>query len=332
MRSLASHVLLLYEIYMSFSEKITTAILILSESNTLSFASAVDPLRAANRRAGRQLFDWHFVTATGAPAELTSGVMVHGTPLARCESCDLLIIIAGFNLEAHATPALLSGLRRVAPRANQIAAIDGGSWLLARAGLLDGERATTHWEDLDTFRSHFEHVETLPHRFVKSGKFYTAGAASPGLDMILRLIEERFGAKLMQEVAGAFLHDPSQPAELPQNPASRQSLAKHHPQVARALSLMQDRIETPLSISEIADRLSVSPRLLEMRFKEALGQSPKATYLSLRLSAAHRFALETAMSVQDIALATGFGSQSSFARAFRSAYGQSVRALRARAQ
>ncbi|MCV2893020.1 GlxA family transcriptional regulator [Lentibacter sp. XHP0401] len=321
---------------MTLSEKISakpldTAVLVLSDSNTLSFAAAVDPLRAANRRAGRPLFSWRFITPTEAAAKLTSGIEVHGAAIATLENCDLLIIVAGFNLEAHATPQLLTALRRVAPRAGQIAAIDGASWLLARAGLLDGQSATTHWEDLETFATRFDAVETLPHRFVQSGKFATAGAAMPGLDMMLRLIEERFGARLAQEVAGAFLHDPSLPADLPQNPASRQSLARHHPAVARALSLMQANVETPLGIAALATQLSLSPRLLEMRFKAALGQSPKATYLALRLSEAHRLALDTSLPVQDIALATGFASQASFARAFRKAHGRSVRTLRQKA-
>ncbi|MCO4826996.1 MULTISPECIES: GlxA family transcriptional regulator [Lentibacter] len=318
---------------MAISEKISpkaidTAVLVLSDSNTLSFAAAVDPLRAANRRAGRTLFSWRFVTPTESAAKLTSGIEVQGLPLAALESCDLLIIVAGFNLDAHATPQLLAALRRLAPHAGQIAAIDGASWLLASAGLLDGQSATAHWEDLEHFATRFDAVETLPHRFVQSGKFATAGAAMPGLDMMLRLIEERFGARLAQEVAGAFLHDPSQPADLPQNPASRQSLARHHPAVARALALMQAHVETPLSIAALATQLSLSPRVLELRFKAALGQSPKATYLALRLSEAHRLALDTSLPVQDIALATGFASQASFARAFSKAHGRSLRALR----
>ncbi|WP_438990938.1 GlxA family transcriptional regulator [Lentibacter sp.] len=310
------------------SKPLDTAVLVLGDSNTLSFAAAVDPLRAANRRAGRALFSWRFVTPTEAPVRLTSGIEVHGTPLAAVEACDVLIVVAGFNLDAHATPHLLAALRRLAPRAGQIAAIDGASWLLARAELLNGQSATTHWEDLERFAARFEAVETLPHRFVQSGKFATAGAAMPGLDMMLRLIGEHFGARLAQEVAGAFLHDPSQPADLPQNPASRQSLARHHPAVARALALMQSHVETPLSIAALAARLSLSPRVLELRFKAALGQSPKATYLALRLSEAHRLALDTSLPVQDIALATGFASQASFARAFQKAHGRSLRALR----
>ena len=329
--------LIFYEIDMANTEKILakpldTAVLTFSDSNTLSFAAAVDPLRAANRRAGRTLFQWRFVTPTDAPATLTSGVEVHGTALSQIDSCDLLVIVAGFNLEAHATPALLATLRRLAPRAGQVLAIDGASWLLARAGLLNGHRATTHWEDLESFAARFDGVETLAHRFVQSGKFATAGAAMSGLDMMLRLIEERFGARLAQEVAGAFLHDPSLPADLPQNPASRQSLARHHPAVARALALMQANVETPLGIAALATAVSLSPRVLELRFKAALGQSPKATYLALRLSEAHRLALDTSLPVQDIALATGFASQASFARAFRAAHGNSVRSLRGRPQ
>ena len=89
------------------------AVLVLDDSNTLSFAAAVDPLRAANRMAGRKLFAWQFVTAGGTPARLTSGIDVPGTALRRLDRCDLLIVIAGFRLADHATPALRASLRKI---------------------------------------------------------------------------------------------------------------------------------------------------------------------------------------------------------------------------
>ncbi|MFD2854510.1 hypothetical protein ACFSZS_06610 [Seohaeicola zhoushanensis] len=80
------------------------ALLVLDDSNMLPLAAAVDPMRAANRLAARRMFDWTYLTATARPARLTSGIEVPGTPIARAEPCDLLLVIAGFNLEAQATP------------------------------------------------------------------------------------------------------------------------------------------------------------------------------------------------------------------------------------
>ena len=93
---------------------LNVAVLVLDDCNTLSFAAGVDPMRAANRLGPGRPFDWSYVTATEQPARLTSGLAVPGTPIARLEGCDLMLVIAGFNLDRHGTPALLASLRRLA--------------------------------------------------------------------------------------------------------------------------------------------------------------------------------------------------------------------------
>lgn len=305
-----------------------TAVLVLDRSNTLSFAAAVDPMRAANRRAGKTLFDWQFHTASGAPAQLTSGLQITGTPVAQLDGCDLLILVAGFDLEDHASPRFLASLRRLSKAGVTIAAIDGAPWLLARAGLLDGFRATTHWEDLEDFATRFPAVDTRRDRFVIDTPFATSGGAAPGLDMMLHLISSRFGASLAARVASALVYDPQPAGEQAVGPGSAARPVRRHPLIARALALMETHIDEPLPIAEIAVRLSLSPRTLEQRFAAHMGQSPLGFYLQLRLNEAHRLAIDTSMSVQEIASATGFASQASLARAFRRAHGLSVRDLR----
>lgn len=285
-------------------------------------------MRAANRRSGRTLFEWSFCTATGTPANLTSGLRVTGPPIAKLDRCDLLLVVAGFNLESHATPALLASLRRLAPNCRAIAGVDGGGWLLARAGLLNGHTATPHWEDLAAFAAEFPDVNAVSDRYVVSGKYMTSGGAAPCIDMMLHLIGARHGTVLAETVANTFIYDPLPSGEQPQYRRAQNVLLRRHPAVAGALRLMETALETPRTIPDIAAALNISPRLLEMRFQTALGQSPHAAYLSLRLSEALRLALDTGHSVHEIALATGFTSQSSFARAFRATHKTSVRALR----
>lgn len=311
------------------SSPLHTAILVLEACNTLSFAAAVDPMRAANRMAGRRLFSWRYVTATGTPARLTSDIAVPGTALARLEGCDLLLVIAGFGVDQHATPALLASLRRLAATGATLAGIDGGPWLLARAGLLDQHRATTHWEDFEAFANRFPAITALCDRFHIDGARMTCGGALPAIDMMLHLIGARYGTRLANRVAGAFIHDTNP------DPARAQTRSGpnpgHTPTTARASALMEQTLDQPLSIAALARRCATSPRSLQAQFRARLNTTPQAHYLHLRLSEALRLVTDTNSPLTDVALATGFASQSSFARAFRAAHGCAARSLRNKA-
>ena len=305
---------------------LSVTVLVCDATNTLSFAAAVDPMRAANRQAGRTLFDWRYATPTGAPVRLTSALDIPGAAIADVHHTDLLIVLAGFALDRHDTPALRASLRRLAKAGTTIAGIDGGPWLMAAAGLLDQEVATTHWEDLAKFASRFPDVTTVADRFRISGARLTCGGALPAIDMMLHIISARYGAGLAAQVAGAFIHDsPADPAR-PQSPARADP--RHNRLTSEASALMEHTIDTPLSIPDIAQRVSTTPRRLEAQFNARLGHSPKAHYLSLRLTEALRLVTQTDLPLIDVALATGFSSAASFARAFRKAHGTSARALR----
>lgn len=304
-----------------------TVVLVLDQCNTLSFAAATDPMRAANRKSGASLFRWRFATAEGSAANLTTGLTVTGPPIASIASCDLLIVVAGFDLAKHATARLSASLRRLTQQGTGIIAIDGGPWLLASAGLLNGHQATTHWEDLDAFTSKFPEVETRRDRYCLSPPFATSGGASPAIDLMLNLIAIRWGGDLARRTAAAFLYDPvpegrwQTPSSLPRDP-------RRPAVVTQVLDLMAQTLDDPLSIQSLAARTHQSPRRLEQLFAEHVGQAPQSYYLHLRLTEAHRLATDSPMSVRDIGFATGFGSLASFSRAFKAQFGQSVSALR----
>lgn len=305
---------------------LSVAVLVFPETNTLSFAAAVDPLRAANRQAGRTLFHWHYLTPTDQAVPLTSGISVKGTPLSKLLKTDLLLVIAGFDIEAHASPAISAGLRRIARSGATLAGIDGGPWMLAQAGLLNGLTATTHWEDLSDFATRFPDITTVANRFCISGRAMTCAGAVPALDMMLHLIAARYGRRLAARVAGAFIHDSATDPARPQTRAGPDP--RHNRITAEASAIMQQALDQPLKIPEIAARMNLSPRTLEAQFQTRLGQSPKAHYLTLRLGEALRLVTQTDSPLIEVALATGFSSAASFARAFRNAHGTSARALR----
>ncbi|MEZ5869525.1 MAG: GlxA family transcriptional regulator [Defluviimonas denitrificans] len=304
------------------------AVLVMGDTNLFSLAAAVDPMRAANRRAGRKLFDWRYVSTSGGPVPLTAGFTIPTERMPEKPGDDLLMVIAGFRIMEQATPALLARLRRLAPQLRGMAGIDGGPWFLALAGLLEGRAATVHWEDLETFAARFPAIETRADRYVISGRYITTGGAAPCLDMMLDLIRARWGAELALRVAGAFVYEPFQTAAQPQQALPAARIARADPALGQAIARMEQGVEDPPAIAEIAAGIGLSQRRLEMLFADRLGVSPGRFFLDLRLDEARRLLTDTRMSVQEIALRTGFSGQATFARAFRARFGMTASALR----
>ena len=316
-------------LFAASDDPLQVTLLLLCDSSMMSLASTLEPMRAANRLARRRLFDWRLVTPDGKPALLTCGVPVPAEAAFGPElSGDALIVVAGFNQERHAGKETLAELRRAARRFRALGGVEAGSWLLARAGLLNGHAATTHWEDLEDLSGRFPEVNVLPDRFVIDGRFFTSGGASPTFDLMLHLIRSRFGYALALEVASVFIYDETHAATDAQPLVSLGRLAGHEPRVAAAIRLMEQRLDSPLTTAAIARRLEVSVRTLELLFKRALGIGPGTYYLHLRLQAARRLLLDTRLSMQVIAVRCGFGSHSAFSRIFRQHFAVSPSAYR----
>jgi transcriptional regulator GlxA family with amidase domain len=257
---------------------------------------------------------------------LTSGLVVPSNALARIDHCDLLLIVAGFALEAQATPALGASLRRLAACAQICCGVDGGPWIMARAGLLDGHSATAHWEDIERFAATFTQVHTKNARYQISGKMMTSAGATPAIDMMLALIARSHSEALSNQVAASFIldHSPSPTAPQLRSPAPQ----RHNTTTAKAHAIMEHSLDEPLAIAVIAQKLGLGSRALQKQFRTQLGTTAQHHYVSLRLNEARRRVRGSTQPLFEIALATGFGSQSSFSRAYAQAFGMSASADR----
>ncbi|MDQ6437343.1 GlxA family transcriptional regulator [Mesorhizobium sp. LHD-90] len=303
--------------------------LVLSGSSIMCVASAVDPLRAANRVSGETVFDWKIVSADGAMPTTTSGlpVAVSGR-FDPSERTGMLAIVGGFGTRDHGTPALLSGIRRAARSARAYGGIEAGSWLVARAGLLEGRAATTHWEDMEDFTAAFPGTDVRPDRYVIDGPAFTAGGASPTFDLMLHLIRSRLGMAVALDVASVFIYDQARAATDAQPLVSLGRLDGYDPRLAQAIRLMETHIDQPLTTAAIARRAGVTARTLEGIFTRSIGETPGAYYLRLRLHAARRLVLDTRIAMADIAARCGFSSSAAFSRAFSRAFGNPPTAMR----
>lgn len=306
------------------------ALLVLPQASILSVASTLDPLRNANRHLGREAFRWRVVSPDGRPVPLTCRLELPADgALPQAEGADALIVIAGFRQAEVVTRPLLRDLRRMAPGFRAMGGIDAGSWVLARAGLLDGHRATVHWEDLEDLAAAHPAIEVLPDRFVLSGGGLrmTAGGAAPATDLMLQLIRARHGAALARQVAVSFITTPHDGAE-PQLAPPREAPRRLDPRIAAAIARMEARIEAPETATETAAALGLTPRRLEQLFRADLGMGPAGFALDLRLQAARRLVADTRHPLAQVALRTGFASQAGFSRAFRRRFGIAPSTLR----
>lgn len=314
-------------IFQPASQPLTIALFVLPQASILEVASALDPLRNANRQLGREAFRWRVVTPDGQPAPLTCGISLPSAgSLADATGAEALIVIAGYRLDLVATRPLIHDLRRIAPRFALVGGIDAGPWVLARAGLLNGYRATVHWEDLEDLAAAHPEVDVVPDRFVIDRNRVTIAGAAPAADFMLHLIRTRHGAALARQVAASFLTR-ARPGYEPQIAAADPDPALD-PRVATALARMEARIETPEPVAATARAVGLSPRRLETLFRTALGTTPAAHALGLRLSAARRMLTDTHHPLAEVALRTGFSSPATLSRAFRSRFGHPPGALR----
>lgn len=287
----------------------------------MSVACTIDPMRAANRMARHQIFDWTVQTLDGCPVMLSCGLPLFSDLKFDVKAgADVLIIVAGFDSDLHASRASVTAIGKAASRYYCVGGVEAGSLILARAGLLNGRSATTHWEDLEEFAHAYPDIDVRPDRYVIEGKYFTTGGASPTFDLMLHLIRRRQGIAFAMEVASAFIYDEVHRPSDAQSIVSLGHLNKIEPRIVDAIRIMETHIEDPVAISDIARQLHISVRLLENLFKEAMQTSPGKYYRSLRLQVARRLTEESKLSAQEIAVRTGFNSLSAFSRAFKTKY------------
>lgn len=314
-------------------QTLTVTILVLPDASLMSLAATLDPLRAANRISGAESYRWKVVSCDGQAVRTSCGLPVQvDAAFDPQERCDMLIVVAAFNVARHATPSLVAAVRRGARQARMVGGIEAGSWVLAMAGLLDDRRATTHWEDFEDFAARFPQVDVIPDRWIVDGQIFTTGGAAPALDFMLALIRARQGLAAALNVASLYVYDETRRPSDAQPLVSMGRTGQREPRVAAAVRIMEEHLDAPLPVHVIARRTGCSVRTLEGLFRGAVQTSPGAYYLSLRLQAARRLVVDSRLSMAETAVRTGFSSVASLSRAFRRAYGHPPSVARRRSQ
>ncbi len=307
------------------------AILVLPSFSNLTLAALMEPLRAANRWAGRTLFEWSTVTERGEPIASSSGLrVIPDRSIDALDAFDALFVVASFDAELH-TSGRVKRLIRAAARAGKlVGGLESAAYCLAAAGVLDGHKATTHWEDLLDFTERYPSVAVMPDRFVIDRNRVTSGGALPTFDLMLELLRRDHGLSLALGVSSTFIYEQEHGSQDPQRMVAAGRLRWQDPLLVDAIRLMEENIENPISIEAIAEAVGIGSRELLRRFTGKLKLSPKAYYTVLRLALGRRLLEHTEHQVSAIAATCGFGSASAFARAFRERFGMNPSTFRRR--
>jgi len=304
-------------------------ILLLPAFSNLTLAAAMEPLRVANRVIGRVHFRWRLISESGQAVSSSSGLSIGvDAGIADAENCDALFVIASFDVERQITDAVRRYVRRVAERGALLGGLESGAYVLARAGLLDGYRATIHWDDWPNFSERFPRVNIATDRFVLDRKRFTTGGALPTLDFMLYLFQQLFGLSVALSVSGSLIYEQEHTPDEAQHSVSAGLLRWRDPQLVDAIRLMEANIENPLEIADIAAQIGFSARELQRRFKNKMQITPVAYYTSLRLTVGLRLIENTGKTVNDIAIQCGYNSGSAFSRVFRTHFGHSPMDIR----
>jgi transcriptional regulator GlxA family with amidase domain len=289
----------------------------------MSYASAVEPLRAANQIAGKPLYRWGHVSPDGAAALASNGAAVlpnasFGTEVTEF---DLVLVCAGGNPAKFNDRSSFAWLRKLARYGVAVGGISGGPFVIAKAGLLAGHRCTLHWEHIPAFREAFPNVEVTGSLFELDGDRITCAGGIAALDMMVALIKRDHGYELAAAVSDWFLHAQIREGVGPQRMDLRFRLGIADRTLLVVLKAMEANLESPLPRQDLAEAAGVSLRQLERSFRQHLGRGIHQHYLGLRLARSRQLLRESSLSVMEIAVATGFASAGQFSRAFRRYFG-----------
>lgn len=303
--------------------------LLVPKFSMIALYGALEPLRVANRFAG-PTFSWRFISEDGAPVSASNDIPVSVSgSLADLGRPAMAVVSASYEPERGLTRTMLSAIRRLARGRVPLAAIDTGPFLLAEAGVLDGYRATCHWESLPGFRESYPKVLAEQSLYVTDRDRMTSAGGAAAIDMMLHWIGRLLGGPLAVAVADQLVHFRSmeQPSQARLPVAARYGV--DDARLLKIISAMEEQSEDPLDAAALAAVAGISLRQMERLFHDKLGQRPMGFYLALRLEKAERLLTYSHMSVRDVSVACGFSSLPLFSRSFRSRYGRPPSSFRA---
>lgn len=299
------------------------AFVALERFSMIALASAIDPLRLANRILGQDLFEWSVYSLDGNPVNSSNNIEISADAhIEELDKADIVLVVSGVDVEKiPSSPVLRRKLRDLNSRGAILGSLCTAAYILAQYNLLDGYRCTIHWKNLRSFREEFPDIDISSDIFEIDRKRMTCAGGTAALDMMLMYIATYQSVALAHEVAEIALHQQIRTGEETQRYDLESRLGINNRNVLAAVATMNDHIEEPLSCQQLAVMMNISSRQLERLFRKYFNATPGQYYLRLRLESARDLLRRTNRPILDVAVACGFTSTSHFTKCYREHFG-----------
>ena len=300
--------------------------LVVSPGFLMLTLAAVSAFEFANVAAGRTVYHVRLLSETGGPVRSSLGAALETAPMEEGDFDTLLF--GGGLMPIEPTPRLLGFVRRSMTSARRVASICMGAFVLAKAGVLDGRRATTHWAAARELQARFPKIRVDADRiFVVDGAVWTSAGASAGIDLALGMVEQDLGPELCRAAARRMVIYHRRTGGQSQHSALLDLDAKSD-RIQSALDYARRNLDKPLAVESLAEAAHLSPRQFSRAFRAETGQSPAKAVETLRIEAARLLMEQSSHPIEAIAARTGFADRERMRRAFLRAFGQPPQAIR----
>lgn len=297
-----------------------------------SMALAAMPVfEYANFSTGQALYDVRVLSEDGRTLRASGGLTV-GTEAFDERLIDTVIVVGGDAILEQAPEAVINYLRASIKTARRTASICSGAFVMAQAGLLDGRRATTHWAYAPQLQERFPSIKVEADRiYVIDGSIWTSAGMTAGIDLALAMVEKDHGAELARSVAQKLVMYHRRAGGQSQHSALLE-LAPKSDRIQTVLGYARVHLAQTLSVEQLADVARLSPRQFSRAFRAETGQSPAKAIENLRLEAARQMLERGRLTLDQIALETGFSDRRRMREAFLRAFGQPPQVIRRNAR
>jgi transcriptional regulator GlxA family with amidase domain len=292
--------------------------------------AALSVFEFANREVGEAVYDVHLLSETGGSIPSSIGINVATEPFDDANFDTLMV--GGSAVVGALTPGVIKFLRQAPQRSRRVASTCTGAFVLAEAGLLDGRRATTHWNRARELQARFPNVRVEEDRiFIIDGPVWTSAGMTAGIDLALAMIENDLGTDVARAVARQLVVYHRRAGGQSQFSALLE-LEPKSDRIQRALAYAKRSLDKPLTVRHLAEAAHLSPRQFSRAFRNETGQSPAKAVENLRVEAARLMMEQSRHSIDVIAQQTGFADRGRMRRAFLRAFGQPPQVIRRNAR
>jgi transcriptional regulator GlxA family with amidase domain len=294
----------------------SVGVLVFDGMKMLDLSGPAEVFSEANRYGAH--YRLTLVSVGGTPVSSSIGVRVPvDADVTEAPAFDTLLVVGGDELpRGPVDPELTAAARTLASRAGRVASICTGAFVLGAAGLLDGRRATTHWQHTELLARRCPGTRVEPDAlFVRDGSLWTSAGVTAGIDLALALVEHEHGPDLPRGVARSLVVHMQRAGGQSQFSASLQGPAPR----TQALRQVQDAVQADPtadhSLEALAARVRVSPRHLTRMFRTELDTTPMRYVELIRFDLAKAL-LDSGHNATEAAARSGFPSYESLRRAF----------------